>query len=242
MGYYSIPLLLQLYCFYHAYSNKKEFYWYAVIFFIPILGGIIYLFLNVFNKNDAQIIGEEINTVINPSKKMRDLTNKVEFADTFQNRVALADAHFNKAEYQNAVLHYEKVLEGAHKNDIYVQEQLVNTHYLLGNYEKVVKIAKPLKSNSTSSASKTKYFLGLSYKELGKFNNAEKNLRALDLRYSNYTERHVLAQFLLERKKNDDAKELLEELLIEYNHMSKPNRKQNRLTFIEIKKSHNSLA
>jgi len=242
MIYYYLPILLQIFCFYHAYSNRKEYYWYAIILLIPVLGGIIYLFLNVFKKKDAQIIGEEINSVINPSKKIRDLTNKVEFADTFQNKVNLADAYFNKNEYKNAIEHYEKALDGTHKNDLYVQEQLVRSYFQLGNHQKVIDVAKSLKSNSVFTGSKTQFFLGLSYKELGKFNNAEKNLRALDLRYSNYTERHVLAQFLLERKKNDDAKELLEELLIEYNHMSKPNRKQNRLTFIEIKKSHNSLA
>jgi hypothetical protein len=76
----------------------------------------------------------------------------------------------------------------------------------------------------------------LSYKALGKLNNAEKNLRALDVRYSNYQERLVLAQFLLEREKLAEAKELVSELLSEFNYMSKPNIKLHRTTFTEVKK------
>jgi lipopolysaccharide biosynthesis regulator YciM len=110
------------------------------------------------------------------------------------------------------------------------------TNYYLKNYEKVVAVAKSLKGNSEFRVSKILFYLGLSYKALGKFNNAEKNLRALDLRYSNYQERLVLAQFLLEREKPKEAKELVEELLSEFNYMSSSNVKLHKTTFAEVKK------
>lgn len=233
---YYLTIALQLYCCYDAYKNKREIYWYAIILFLPVIGSLIYLFMNVFINKDAQGISNEITTTINPSKRIKALTEKVEFSDTFANRVALADAYFKREEYQEALLNYQTVLDGPHKNDVYVQEQLVMTNYYLKNYEKVVAVAKSLKANSEFRASKILFYLGLSYKALGKFNNAEKNLRALDLRYSNYQERLVLAQFLLEREKPKEAKELVEELLSEFNYMSSSNVKLHKTTFAEVKK------
>jgi hypothetical protein len=236
MIYYYLTVALQVFCCYHAYKNRSEIYWYAIIFLLPVIGSLIYLFMKVFTDKEALVIGEEITTAMIPSKRIKDLNEKVKFADTFSNRVALADAYFNKEEYQNALDNYQTVLDGAHKNDAYVQEQMVLTYYQMKNYEKVVEVAKSLKANSELRASKVLYYLGLSYKALGKFNNAEKNLRALDVRYSNYQERLVLAQFLLEREKLEEAKELVSELLSEFNYMSKPNIKLHRTTFAEVKK------
>ena len=242
MIFYYLTIAVQIFCCYHAYKNRSEIYWYAIIFLLPVIGCLIYLVLNVLKKNDAQVITEEITTVINPAKKINDLINKVKFSDTFANRVALADAYFIKQEYQKALDNYEVVLGGAHKNDAYVQEQMVMTHYHLKNYEKVIDVARSLKPNSELRASKVHFFLGLSYKELGKLNNAEKQLRSLDVRYSHYPERLVLAQFLIDRDKSDAAIELIEELLIEYSHMSKPNVKLHRSTFAEVKRLQGTLA
>lgn len=241
MIYYYLTIALQVYCCYDAYKNRREIYWYAIVLLLPVIGSLIYLIMNVFINKEAQGISNEITTAINPSKRIKELTDKVEFSDTFANRVALADAYFKREEYQSALVNYQTVLDGPHKNDVYVQEQLVMTNYFLNNYEKVVAVAKSLKANSEFRASKILFYLGLSYKALGKFNNAEKNLRALDVRYSNYQERLVLAQFLLEREKPKEAKELVEELLSEFNYMSSPNKKLHKTTFAEVKKLSDSM-
>jgi len=236
MIYYYLTIALQVYCCYDAYKNKREVYWYAIVLFLPVIGALIYLFMNVFITKDAQEISNEITTAINPSKRIKELIEKVEFSDTFASRVALADAYFKSTEYQEALLNYQTVLDGPHKNDVYVQEQLVVTYYFLNNYEKVVAAATSLKANSEFKASKILFYLGLSYKALGKFNNAEKSFKALDVRYSNYQERLVFAQFLLEREKPKEAKELIEALLSEFNYMSSPNKKLHKTTFAEVKK------
>ncbi|WP_438968589.1 hypothetical protein [Nonlabens sp.] len=238
---YYLTIAVQIFCFYHIYKNRNEYYWYAIIFFLPAIGSLIYLFMKVFNSQDAQMIGEEITTTIQPAKRIKDLIEKVKFSDTFANRLALADAYFDKQEYQNAVENYQIILDGAHKNDVYVQEQLVIANYHLGHFDKVIELAKSLRANSEFRASKIIFFLGLSYKALGKLNNAEKHLRALDVRYSNYQERLVLAQFLVDRGKQEEAKELVEELLTEFNYMSNPNKKTYKTTIAEVKKLSDSI-
>jgi hypothetical protein len=98
MFYYFI-IALQVFCFYHAYKNKKNIYWYFILFFVPLLGCIIYLLTQVINKKDVTNISQEITTIINPTKKINDLEKVLQFSKTFQNRINLADAYSNNKDY-----------------------------------------------------------------------------------------------------------------------------------------------
>ena len=78
MHYYLI-VALQAYCIYHAYKNQKPYYWYFLIFFIPAFGSLIYIVTQVYNQNDAEKLLNELTSIINPTKKIKDLEKKIEF-------------------------------------------------------------------------------------------------------------------------------------------------------------------
>jgi len=77
---------------------------------------------------------------------------------------------------------------------------------------------------------------GLALDKLGKFEEAEAQLRAIDIRYSNYDERLVLAKYLLDKSKSEDAKEILNEISTESKHMTKLNKRKYRVTIAEVEK------
>ena len=108
---YYLTIALQVFCIYHAFKNKSAYYWYFILFFIPLIGTIIYLFTHVFNRRDAAIITQEITTIINPTKKIKDLEKELEFSNTFLNKINLGDAHLENKDYKPAILFYEKALE-----------------------------------------------------------------------------------------------------------------------------------
>ncbi len=233
---YYLGIALQIFCFYHAYTNRKEYYWYAVIFFLPALGSIVYLLIHFYNKNDAEKVGEEITAVFNPSKKINDLIKQLEFADTFANRVALADAYFERSAYDLAIELYIESLDGAHKNDQHVQEQLIASYYLKNDFEKTIELGETVSKQLGFEKDSSLLYLGLAYQQLGKLKTAERYLAILDKRYSNYDERLVLVNFYFEIGKEQEAKELIEELLIEFDHMNKPNRRKYSKTIQQVKK------
>lgn len=104
-------IALQVFCMYHVYKNKSNYYWYFVLFFIPLIGSIIYLFTNVFNRKDITVIAQEITTVINPTRKIKALEKELDFSNTFQNKINLADVHLENKDFENAIIFYEKALE-----------------------------------------------------------------------------------------------------------------------------------
>ena len=240
MHYYLI-IALQGFCIYHVYVNKREYYWWLLIIFLPVLGSVIYLILKVFNRRDVDKIQNEIELVINPNKRISDLERKLQFSDTFQNRVDLADAYFESTDYKNAILNYETSLQDNFKNDFYVINQLVASFFEMKDFDKVLYYVEKVKNNPEFIQSKTQFVYGLTLEKIGKVSEAEAQLRQMDRRYSNYEERLILVKFLLSINKVIDAKEILEEVYAESQHMTKPNKRKYRMTFAEVEKMKNEL-
>jgi len=235
MHYYLI-IALQAFCFYHAYKNQKPYYFYFLIFFIPVIGSLIYIITQVYNKNDADKIQDEITAIINPTKKIKDLEKKIEFSDTYTNRIELADAYVQNTDMPNAIVNYKKTLEDIDQNDLYARQRLVLCYFHLKDYVGVVEHAEIIKDKSEFKGSKQQFCYGLALKELGKVEQAEVQLKQIDRPYSNYDERLELAKFYLENNRVSEGSELLEEIHIESQHMTKPNRRIYRTTIVEVER------
>ncbi|MFC0606033.1 hypothetical protein [Winogradskyella pulchriflava] len=214
MHYYLI-VALQAFCIYHVYKNHKPYYWFFLIFFIPVIGSLIYIITQVYNKNDADKIQSEITSIINPTKKIKDLERKLEFSDTYANRVELADAYVQNNDMPNAILNYKKTLEDTDQNDLYARQQLVLCYFQLKDYIGVVEHAEQIINKSEFKGSKQQFCYGLALKELGKIEKAETELKQIDRPYSNYEERLELAKFYLENNRTSEGKELLQEISVE---------------------------
>ena len=241
MQYYFI-LALQIACAYHIYKSRNHHYWYWVVFLVPALGSAAYILTQVFNKNDVKVVQNELNTVFNPTKKVRDLEKQVAFADTFQNRINLADGYLEMSAFAKAISTYEKALEGSHAKDYYGNSQLLQAYYLDEQFEKVVATADLIQGKSDFEGSKSQFLCGLSYSKLGDVARATPILKKIDQRYSNYKERLVLAQFYLDNNQWNQGKEILSEMIAEHEHMTKTNKRLYRDTFSEVRKLHATLS
>ena len=240
MPYYLI-LALQAFCIYHIIKYRSEYYWIFVVIFLPVLGSIIYIFMRVYNKRDAEKIGSEIVTIINPTKKIKDLESKLAFSDTFQNRVDLADAYYELGDYENAIEHYKASLTSNHQNDYYVHQKLIASFHNTSRFEELVHYAQKISGNKEFIRSKSQYLYGLALAEIDKWEAAEEQLDQIDMRYSNYDERLGFAKLLLERGNKEKGFEILKELHGESQHMNKQTKKNHRATFMEVTKLLNGM-
>lgn len=232
--YYYIIIALQAYCIYHAYKNQKPYYWYFVIFFIPVIGSLVYIFTQIYNKPDTEKIQSEVTSLINPSKKLKELENQADTVDTYTNRIALADAYFQNGDLPKAILNYKITLEDTVQDEMYAREQLVLCYFQLKDYVAVIEHAEAIKQKSLFKGSKQQFCYGIALKELGKFEEAEIELKQIDRPYSNYAERLELAKLYIETSRGDQGKALLEEISEESQRMTVPNLKLYRSTITEV--------
>ncbi|KAA5824097.1 hypothetical protein FPF71_10810 [Algibacter amylolyticus] len=234
--YFYLIIALQAYCLYHLYTNRNAFYWWFIILFLGPIGCAIYLLTQVYNKRDAEKITENLTHVINPSKKIKDLENRLEFSDSYQNRVNLADAYLEIKDFDKAIAQYQEALKDTSQNNSYVTKQLIEAYFNIQDFNQVVFYAETIKNHTEFKKSRTQFLYGLALERLGKLDAAEANLRTIDIRYSFYEERLILAKFLISNKKTEDAKDILNAISTESSHMTKQNQRLYRATILEVGK------
>jgi hypothetical protein len=234
MLYFYFIIALQVFCVYHAYKNKNDYYWYFIIFFIPLIGCIIYILTQVINKRDVANITEEITTIINPTKKVKDLETTLKFSNTFQNKINLADAYSEIKDYKNAISNYENALESNFKEDPFTLNKLIVCYYKTANFDKVIAYSKKIDLEKDFKG--TAFFYGLALENKGELDKAETELRKIDKRYSNYNERLELSKFLIRRNKIAAAKEILEDIISEIKSITKVNARKHRNVLLEAEK------
>lgn len=235
MSYYLI-IAFQAFCVYHLFKNRNNYYWIFAIVFLPIVGCIIYLLTQVFNKRDAETIQENLTTIVNPTKKVHDLERKIKFIETYENRVNLGDEYFKINDYPNAIVNYGKALEDKTQNDFHVQAQLIFSKFHLGEYESVIADSELIKDSDEFKKAQLQFAYGMSLEKIGNIEEAERQLMEINKPYSNYNERLALIQFLVRHDKKSEAKEILEEVHDEIQNMTKMNQKIYRTTIIEVEK------
>lgn len=236
---YYLTIALQIYCMYHVYKNSSNYYWYFIIFFIPLLGCIVYLFTHVFNKRDVANITEEITTIINPTKKIKDLEKELEFSNTFQNKINLADAYAENKDFNNAIIFYKKGLEGNFKDDPHTLNKLIHCYFETHNFDQVILNAN--KIDLENDFKDSTYYYGLALEQKEQFEEAEIQLKKVDKRYSNYPERIELCEFLIRRNKKQEAKEILLEITSEIKSMVKTNARKHRYIINKAEKVLNEI-
>ena len=228
--YYYLIIALQGFCVYHCYTNRNNYYWIFAIIFLPIIGSILYLFMNVIRKGDIDRAQEQLVVAFNPTKRIKDLEKRFRFSPTFENQVALADAYFKEQQYEAAIANYSEALKDVFANDFYVLAQLQNAYYKLSDFNTSIEFAERIVGDQKFKKSKSAFLYGITLEQLGKLEEAEKWLATFDAPYNYYEERLELARFFKRNGKLDLAKNVYTDLLVEAQNMSKQSYRTHRNT------------
>jgi len=226
--YYYLIIALQAFCVYHCYTNRSNYYWIFAIIFLPILGSVLYLFMNVFRKRDIEKVQEQLVVAINPTKRIKDLEKRFGFSATFENQVTLADAYLEEKMYALAITNYNDALKDVFANDFYVLSKLQEAHYHLKDFNSALKIAERILEDQKFKKSKSAFLYAITLEKVGKLEEAEKWLTSFNAPYNYYKERLELARFYKRIGKSDLSKNVYGDLLSESQNMSKQSYRANR--------------
>jgi len=233
--YYYLIIALQGYCIYHCYTNRNNYYWVFAIIFLPLVGCILYLFMNVLQQRDVEKAQNDLVNTLNPTKKIRDLEKRLKFSETFENKVALADAYMEKDFFEQAIETYRSSLKDMFENDYYVQSRLQEAHYRIADFDTSLRLAEKIKEHPAFPKSKANLLYALTLEKKENFDAAEARLRLFDAPYNYYEQRLQLALFLIRRENPKAASEVLQEIVNEAENMSKQSYRSNRLFIKQAK-------
>lgn len=236
-NYYTLVLILQGYCLFHAFRNQSAYYWYLIILFLPVVGSIVYLYIHFGTKVDIDHVGESFKSAINSDYEVEKLLRESKFSDTIANRIRLADTYAAKQKYPQAIALYESCLEGYNEDDTLTTEKLMVAKYFSQDYHGVRMLGDKMNDNPAFRNSESRIGYAWSLSHLGESDKAEKVFQAMNSRFSNYVHRYEYAKFLIEEDRKIDARALLADLEDEIEHMGKAEQRQKR----DIRKEINTL-
>lgn len=116
-----VPYILQLALIIHCIKTNKPFYWIYLIIFIPYVGGVAYLLVELLpallNSRQLRQTGQNIVRTFNPSVTIKKLEEQLKNQDTVSNRTALAQAYIEAQQYDKAVPLLRSCLSGPFADD-----------------------------------------------------------------------------------------------------------------------------
>lgn len=110
------------FCFaYHALRTGRPYWWIFVIMAFPVMGCVIYYFIEVFpgsrEARRARKAARAIARALQPDAELRKRVEDLEICGSMDNRLALASECLNHRMHAEAIRLYESCLEGAYTND-----------------------------------------------------------------------------------------------------------------------------
>ena len=233
--FYFFTIVLQAICAIHCIRKGVQQNWIWIIIFLPLLGSLAYIFTEIFTNRELDSVQSGIGSLLNRRGKIRRLENNLRFSDTFNNRVALADACLADGQTDKAITLYESSLEGNFTENEYVLGQLIKAYYQVKRYNDIIPIAQKMYRLPQFSLSRlhTLYAIALAYTDQP--GAAEKEFKMMKAKFSNYEARYHYARFMITNNRIEEARQLLKEMTSEASYLSSRERRQNRNWLLQAK-------
>jgi len=226
--FYIITIILQGICVFHCIRKGNQQNWLWLIIFLPLIGCVIYIFSEILTRNQLRSVSSGVSEIIRPSGSVRKLEENLRFSDTFNNRIALADAYLANGQNRPAIELYESSLTGAFAENEHGIAQLVLAYYREKDYEQVLKLIKKIRHLPQFPGSKTHVLYAISLGYAGQNSLAEEEFLKQKGRFSNFEARYYYSLFLQQNNRSGEARQLLSDMIAEVPQLSSVERRHHR--------------
>jgi hypothetical protein len=218
-GYYSVILVLQGFCLFHAYKNNTGQKWYWLIIFLPLIGCLIYLYENFYSTRAIGDITEGVKVLVYSNYAVEKLEKEVKYSETITNKMNLADAYAERGRCDEAIKLYESCRKGFYEKNPDLLRKMVPVYFMKKDYPKVVELGQDLSNakNLGDSEDKIAYSWALHY--TGDTPKAEAEFKKLDAKFANFLPRIEYAKFLIAINRSNDAQKILNAIIDEHEGM-----------------------
>lgn len=237
-NFYYITVGMQAACVIHCLWKGRETSWIWLIIFLPLIGSLAYFVMEILGKNQSvQQLQSGMGNSIGSFGRIGKLQKQLAFADTFNNRILLADAYLAAGETDSAIQLYEQSLTGAFTENEHVLLQLITAYYEKERYTDAIRVAKTLYSKPQFQRSHSHVLYAVSLAKTGQTEQAEKEFSTMRTKYSFFEARYRYALFLWQQECTGEARKMASDLIDEFPHLGSFEKRNNRSWYRAAKKS-----
>jgi hypothetical protein len=134
---YGLILLVQIACMIHAGRTGRPYFWFMIILFVPGLGILAYLAVEVIpgllRGRTAARLSRTVSVGLDPTRQYREFARAVETLPSVANLRALADECVRLGRHDEAIDLYKSALTGMHETEPYAMLGLAMAEFRKGD-------------------------------------------------------------------------------------------------------------
>jgi hypothetical protein len=228
--YYFVVVILQVICVIHCLAKSNEQKWIWLIVFVPLAGCLAYLYMEFFRGRNLQQ-ARGLGDTLYPKGRIRKLEDQLRFADTFNHRVALADAYLATGETDKAIALYEQSLTGAFDDNEHLHQQLIQAYFLRQRFTDILPLAEKIYQRPQFARSAAHIAYAIALEKTGQPERAEQEFQKMKARYAHFDARYEYGLFLLRQQRPADARQVFAGIVQEAENMSRREKSAYRSAF-----------
>ena len=133
-----VSFALQIACAVHVVRSGRPMYWIWLLLIGSYIAVVVYIIVAVIPdlRNDprGRMAARNVLNTIDPERRRREIRQRLDVADTVDNRKALADECLRLRDYANAADLYRSTLKGIYTNDPTLMLGLAQAEAGTGDY------------------------------------------------------------------------------------------------------------
>jgi len=150
----AVVLLIQLCFAYHALKTGRPYWWLFVIMAFPVIGCLLYYFVEVFPNTRESLKAEKaVHAIVksfDPDKSLREHVANLEDCGSVENRIALARSCMDRRMHREAASLYRSCLAGVHQSDPDLRFGLASALLGAGDFKGAHGMAQALRHSHAS--------------------------------------------------------------------------------------------
>jgi len=150
----AVVLLIQICFAYHALKTGRPYWWLFVIMGFPVVGCVLYYFVEVFPNTRESVKAEKAVQAIvksfDPDKTLREKVANLEDCGSVDNRIALARSCMDRKMYRDAASLYRSCLSGVHTTDPDIRFGLASAQFGAADLNEALSVAQALRASHKS--------------------------------------------------------------------------------------------
>jgi hypothetical protein len=135
--YFLAPIVFQIICVIHAVRTGRVFPWIFVIVFLPLVGCIAYLAVEIvpemLGSRGAHRITTNVRAMADPHRGLRQALRDADMIGSVDAKRALAEEYIRRGNHTDAVALYKGMLEGQFRDDPALLLGLARAQFLSGD-------------------------------------------------------------------------------------------------------------
>ena len=213
-----LPIAVQVLLIIHVIKTGRDRFWIYILIFIPVAGPLAYFFVEILpallSSPQTARLKTQIGDSINPGRKVAELEQQLDVADTVENRKRLADEHMRNGNHEKAVSLYESCLEGIYEDDTYILGSLAEAYYHNRDLPDAKRVLEKLKTLGELSRKYTAWFVYAKVlEETNCVEDAEREYQALEGTFPRLEVLFHHGKFLQKLSKDAETKSKFQEIV-----------------------------